>query len=58
MRALIQLGGTMENQGRSLHVAGFRMDVRNIPDLEQGVWNEVERTVMERLGVVRKDGSR
>lgn len=50
LRALLQLGGHMENGGRSLHLAGYRMDVGHLSDMDEAVWGQVQREVREVLG--------
>ncbi len=49
LRTLLQLGGSMENNGSSLHVAGYRMDVGNISDMDEAVWGQVQRNIREVL---------
>lgn len=49
LRTLLQLGGRMENNGASLHVAGLRMDVGNISDMDEAVWGQVQRNIRETL---------
>lgn len=45
LRALLDLGGTLENAGGSLHVRGLRMDVRWIAEMDEAVWAEMLREV-------------
>ena len=47
LRTLLLLGGRMENNGSSLHVAGYRMDVGNISDMDEAVWGQVQRDIRE-----------
>lgn len=49
LRALLRMGGTMENHGASLHLAGMRMDVRTISDMDEAVWEEVKCTLKDQL---------
>ena len=41
LRALLRMGGTMENQGVSLHLGDLRMDVRTIADMNEEAWTSV-----------------
>ncbi len=49
LKTLLQLGGSMENNGASLHVAGYRMDVGNISDMDEAVWGQVQRNIRDML---------
>lgn len=49
LKTLLQLGGRMENNGASLHVADLRMDVGNISDMDEAVWTRVQRDIRETL---------
>ena len=49
LRTLIGLGGTMEDQGNSLHVADLRINVGNLPDMDELVWGQVQKSIMARI---------
>lgn len=49
MLCLINLGGTVENYGSSLHVAGFRLALGHIAEMDESVWNRFKREVKERV---------
>lgn len=55
LRALLKMGGTLENQGNTLHIVGLRIDVRSIADMDEAVWRRAARSIIEMLGVDRRN---
>lgn len=49
LRTLLQWGGHMENGGTSVHLAGYRMDVGNISDMDEAVWRQVQQEIRAML---------
>ena len=41
LKALLKIGGTMENQGASLHLGDLRMDVSSIADMSDEAWSAI-----------------
>lgn len=47
LRTLLDLGGTLENKGGTLHIHGLRIDVSGLADMDEAVWPEVRRSIEE-----------
>ena len=54
LRTLLNMGGTMENHGISLHLADLRMNVRSIADMDESVWRVAARNIIESLSADRR----
>ena len=46
LKLLLEMGGTLENDGASLHLAHLRMDVAGIADMNEPVWNEFHESIL------------
>lgn len=55
LRTLLQWGGRMENGGTSVHLAGYRMDVGNISDMDEAVWGQVQQDIRAMLDLGPQD---
>jgi hypothetical protein len=54
LRALVRMGGTLENRGATLHIVGLRIDVASIADMDEAVWRVAARRIIEMLSVDRR----
>ena len=52
--ALLRMGGTLENGGSTLHIVGLRMDVAGIADMDEAVWCQAARNIIEMLAPERR----
>ncbi len=50
LKALLDMGGTMENKGATLHVQSLRIDVAGLADMDEAVWSNVRRSIGELTG--------
>lgn len=47
IRTLLDMGGTMENKGGTLHVQGLRIDVAGLADMDEAVWSQVRSSIAD-----------
>ena len=47
LRALLDMGGTLENKGDTLHIQRLRIDVAGLAEMDEAVWAEVRRSIIE-----------
>ncbi|MCI1752829.1 MAG: hypothetical protein LKM36_08180 [Flavobacteriales bacterium] len=47
LKTLLDLGGTLENKGDTLHIHGLRIDVAGLTEMDKTVWREVRRSIEE-----------
>ena len=47
LKTLLDMGGTLENKGETLHIRGLRMDVTGLAEMDEAVWSEVRRSIVE-----------
>lgn len=47
MKTLLEMGGTLENKGETLHILDLRIAVSGLSEMDEGVWQEVRRSIEE-----------
>lgn len=52
--ALLNMGGTLENGGATLHIVGLRINVASIADMNEVTWCKAARNIIESLGPERR----
>jgi hypothetical protein len=51
LKALLKMGGTLENRGATLHILHLRIDMASIAGMDEAVWCQVARNIIEDLDV-------
>lgn len=54
LRTLLDMGGTMENKGDTLHVHGLRIDVAGLADMDEAVWTQVRSSIADLISFDQK----
>lgn len=47
LKTLLGMGGTLENKGYTLHIRGLRIDVMGLAEMDEAVWSEARRSIVE-----------